>query len=262
MKRIINIFLLVIVCLSISGCGNGKSQDNSSDLSSDSKIESADDNTIVNVTESTTDSIQNSEPDSEANDSTVIPNREIVWLGDSLTQGSLGRDNDNLDNAPSRKLEELSGIKVDDYGFYGYNTHDIFWVYRDETQRNQSVDSSKIYVFWVGSNDWTKDGIPNCDTAPVIAEIDHIIEAGNLTDYIVMGTTARCELVVDAGNGMLMYQSINNDLKNHYGEHYLDVIDAVTEEGYGPDNIHLTQAAYDSVAQLLYDKLKEVNYIK
>lgn len=37
--------------------------------------------------------------------------KAIVWLGDSLTQGSLGHKNDNLANAPYEKLKSLGYIK-------------------------------------------------------------------------------------------------------------------------------------------------------
>lgn len=194
----------------------------------------------------------------------------IVWLGDSLTQGSLGDIDDNLPNAPYIKLAQLSGRNVEGYGYYGYNTHDIFWVYVDEAHENQKKDPNKTYVFWVGSNDWVVDGATNDDAGKVISEIDSFVSGGGITKYIVLGTTARYELRSDyrgyngaenANIGKDMYSLINQQLSGHYGEKYLDVNTVIsTEGGYGPDNIHLTQASYDAVADLVYKKVIELGY--
>lgn len=178
----------------------------------------------------------------------------IVWLGDSLTQGSLGSNNDNLANAPYEKLKKMVSTSVEGVGLYGYKTNDIFWVYRDSSQMGNDIDPSKTYIFWVGSNDWVKDGVPNTDTAPVIEKIDTFLTAeGNVSNYIVIGTTARYEL----GDS---YKIINKALSDHYKSHYLDVIDTIGGE-YGPDKIHLTQKGYDAVAVAVYEKLKALGYI-
>ena len=178
----------------------------------------------------------------------------IVWLGDSLTQGSLGSNNDNLANAPYEKLKKMVSVPVEGVGLYGYKTNDIFWVYRDSSQMGNDIDPSKTYIFWVGSNDWVSDGVPNTDTAPVIEKIDTFLTAeGEVKNYIVIGTTARYEL----GDS---YKIINKALSDHYGTHYLDVTDVIGSE-YGPDKIHLTQKAYDAVAKAVYDKLKALGYI-
>lgn len=192
----------------------------------------------------------------------------IVWLGDSLTQGSLGDDNDNFANAPYIKLAALCDRRVEGYGFYGYNTHDIFWVYTDESQENQKKDPAKTYIFWVGSNDWVVNGVTNDNADPVIAEIDRFISSGGITKYLVLGTTARYELRSDyegfggtanANMGKNMYESINDKLAQHYGNRYLDVNPAIPiEGGYGPDNIHLVQKSYDDVAELVNRKLTEL----
>lgn len=187
----------------------------------------------------------------------------IVWLGDSLTQGSLGHDKDNIGNAPYVKLAKLSGRVIEGYGYYGYKTHDIFWVYVDEEHENQKKDSNKTYVFWVGSNDWVVDGKTNDNADSVIGEIDSFVSGGNITKYIVLGTTARYELRKDykENNGTDLYQSINDKLKEHYGDKYLDVNTVISiEDGYGPDNIHLTQESYDAVAELVNKKIDDMGW--
>ncbi len=189
-----------------------------------------------------------------AEDNSTKKPSAIVWLGDSLTQGSLGDDNDNLANAPYEKLRKMVNVPVEGYGMYGYNTHDIFWVYTDESQLNQKIDPDKAYIFWVGSNDWAPADSVNSDTAPVIAEIDSFIARGGLKNYIVLGTTSRWRL----GD---LYIPINNDLAAHYGSHYMDVIDIINKYGYSPDNTHLSQESYDAIAAAVYEKLKALGYI-
>lgn len=187
----------------------------------------------------------------------------IVWLGDSLTQGSLGHDSDNLANAPYIKLAALSGRVIEGYGYYGYNTHDIFWVYVDENHENQRKDPAKTYVFWVGSNDWVVDGKTNDNAEAVIAEIDSFVSGGNITKYIVLSTTARYELRADypSNDGKDMHQLINDKLQKHYGEKYLDVNSVIgIDDGYGPDNIHLTQKSYDDVAKLVDEKIRQMGW--
>ena len=183
--------------------------------------------------------------------------RTVVWLGDSLTQGSLGDDNDNLANAPYVRLQSMIPNKVEGYGLYGYNTHDIFWAYKDGAHYNQKVDPEKIYIFWVGSNDWCPIDSENTNTAPVIAEIDSFLASyyGTVKDYIVMGTTQRWRL------GLERAQIINADLKAHYGAHYLEVTDIIAKNGFSPDNTHLSQASYDAIAAAVANKLKALGYI-
>lgn len=211
-----------------------------------------------NEPDNTTDTTVSEEEQHEASDdaaSDTAKSKKIVWLGDSLTQGSLGDDNDNLANAPYEKLKTMTSVPVEGYGLYGYKTNTIFWVYVDGDHYNQEVDPDNTYIFWVGSNDWVVDGVPNADTAPVISQIDDFLtKFGTIDKYIVIGTTSRYEL----GD---MYKSINKDLAAHYGDHYLDVIDIINKYGYGSDNIHLTQATYDAVAKAVYEKLKQLGYI-
>lgn len=179
----------------------------------------------------------------------------IVWLGDSLTQGSLGGRDDNLPNAPYEKLKAMVNVPVEGYGMYAYNTHDIFWVYRDEEHFNQTIDPNKTYIFWVGSNDWCPEEGPNANTAPVIAEIDNFIaQNGGVKNYIVIGTTNRWRL----GD---FYIPINQSLAAHYGNHYLDVIDIIKQNGLASDNTHLSQASYDAIAVAVYQKLVSLGYI-
>ncbi len=181
--------------------------------------------------------------------------KAIVWLGDSLTQGSLGDEDDNLANAPYVRLSKKVSVPVEGYGFYGHNTHDIFWMYRDETQKGQEIDPDKVYIFWVGSCDWCPDEGPNADTAPVISQIDNFLaQNGGVNNYIVIGTTSRWRL----GD---LYVPINNDLAAHYGSHYMDCINIINRYGYSEDNTHLSQASYDAIADAVCDKLKALGYI-
>ena len=190
-----------------------------------------------------------------SSEKTVSKPKAIVWLGDSLTQGSLGDKDDNLANAPYVRLQKKVDVPVEGYGFYGYNTHDIFWVYTDETQLAQQIDPAKVYIVWVGSCDWAPSEGPNANTAPVIKQIDDFLaHNGGVKNYIVIGTTSRLRL----GD---LYIPINNDLKAHYGIHYMDCIDIINKFGYSEDRTHLSQASYDSIADAVYDKLKALGYI-
>ena len=278
-KILTTIFASFTLCLFISACSNN----DASDIPEDSNpaidvitadTEDADASPIPGETpapdENTeTDEITADESSSDeaaeavsgeatdinaAEDNSTKKPSAIVWLGDSLTQGSLGDDNDNLANAPYEKLRKMVNVPVEGYGMYGYNTHDIFWVYTDESQLNQKIDPDKAYIFWVGSNDWAPADSVNSDTAPVIAEIDSFIARGGLKNYIVLGTTSRWRL----GD---LYISINNDLAAHYGSHYMDVIDIINKYGYSPDNTHLSQESYDAIAAAVYEKLKALGYI-
>ncbi len=207
----------------------------------------ADDETGEDVTEEAVTEDTNTESSAKA--------KAIVWLGDSLTQGSLGDENDNLANAPYEKLKQMVNVPVEGYGMYGWKTHDIFWAYIDEAHFNQDVDPEKTYIFWVGSCDWCPDDSVNSDTAPVIAEIDGFLaRGGGIKNYIVLGTTSRWRL----GD---LYIPINKDLAAHYGNHYMDVIDIINKYGYSPDNTHLSQGSYDAIAAAVYEKLKSLGYI-
>ncbi len=178
------------------------------------------------------------------------PIKGIVWLGDSLTQGSLGENNDNLENAPYVKLADYTDIPVEGYGFYGYNTHDIFWVYTDDSQYNQETDKDKFYILWVGSNDWVRHKEPvNTDIEPIVAEIEHFLSRGPVENYLILGTTKRKELREEI-DGRPAYEIINEKLKAYYGNRYMDVNDVIDDEnGYVEDSIHLTQESYDRVAE-------------
>ncbi len=188
----------------------------------------------------------------------------IIWLGDSLTQGSLGDRDDNLDYAPYIKLGELVkpyGNTVEGYGYYGYNTHDILWTY-GETLNGQPKDKDAIYIFWCGSNDWVVDDIPNTETAGVMAEIDNFLanNGAPIEKYVVIGTTARLQL----REGEL-YNIINAALASHYGNHYIEVNDMIDTDtmdgGYVIDAVHLKQESYDKVAARVFEKLKSLGYI-
>ncbi len=193
---------------------------------------------------------------SGAEEESSMADRAIVWLGDSLTQGSLGEEDDNLSGAPYKKLAKLINNPVEGYGLYGYNTHDVLFEYTDKDHLAQTPDPEKIYIFWLGSNDWVTDAGENrnSDTAPVIKQIDDFLASGNINDYIVMGTTSRHRL----GD---LYIPINRDLEEHYAQHYLDVIETINRYGYSPDNTHLSQDSYDAIALSVRDKLEELGYI-
>ncbi len=180
----------------------------------------------------------------------------IVWLGDSLTQGSLGDDNDNIENAPYKKLQAMVDVPVEGYGLYGHNTHDVLWAYTDADHYDQIADPNKTYIFWLGSNDWGSPEGKNANTEPVIYEIDRFLnlEEGGIKNYIVIGSSSKKRL------GDLVI-SINKDLKEHYKDHYLDVEDISDKYGYAPGNSHLSQEAYDAVAERVFEKLKQLGYI-
>nr|MCR5357763.1 SGNH/GDSL hydrolase family protein [Lachnospiraceae bacterium] len=170
---------------------------------------------------------------------------KVVWLGDSLTQGSLGDDNGNVDNpqAPWRVLKGLSGYDVEGFGYYGYYTHDILWKWGEDGGKK---DPGTVYVFWCGSCDFRES---QNETATVIKEIDTFLKNGKLDKYIVMGTTPRSELGVEGA------KNVNGKLEDKYGDKYLDILEYVE---FGPDKLHLTEASYHKIAEVVYDKIKEL----
>jgi hypothetical protein len=185
------------------------------------------------------------EPEERAEDEG--PSVDIVWLGDSLTQGSLGDDNRNENNpqAPWRVLGEISGLDVAGCGFYGHKTHDIFWLYGEY---NGVKDPRITYVYWVGSNDFF-DSPDNIGT--VIEEIDRFNENVGITKYLVLGTTNRGDMDPNA------YIGINEVFEKTYGDKYLDIMPYVE---FGPDKVHLTEASYRKVAEAVWEKLKILYY--
>lgn len=235
MRRYIIFFLLGIFTLFIIGCNSDK-------ISFNDELQSTSDG--ADVSKDLTE-------DSSSDD--IIMEPIIVWLGDSLTQGSLGDIDDNLANAPTVTLAAIMGCEVEGYGFYGNTTHDVLWRYQDETQENQTIDPKKTYVFWLGANDWVGESV-NTDTENVISQLDHFIEYGNISRYIVIGTIARKELRT-MRDGRQLCEIIDDDLQRHYGDRFLEVKDVIGSDGYGPDDIHLRQESYDNVAIALRDKL-------
>ena len=283
MKKLIHAFFIpFILGLLLAACSASSSYptvnpDNinkSSNLSNENtlQVEVIDDTPIMDTSTSgrppkaaSDEALESAEPhpgseedseEIETHTPNVSSEKTIVWIGDSLTQGSLGDDNDNLANAPYEKLKKMVNVPVEGYGMYGFNTHDALWTYTAENHYNQIADPDKIYIFWLGSNDWVTSEDINSDTEPVINEIDRFLnlEEGGIRDYIVMGTTSRWRL----GD---LYIPINKDLAEHYGEHYMDVIDIINKYGYSPDNTHLSQESYDAVAVAVYEKLKALGYI-
>ncbi|MCR5788341.1 MAG: SGNH/GDSL hydrolase family protein [Lachnospiraceae bacterium] len=175
----------------------------------------------------------------------------IVWLGDSLTQGSLGAENDNLAGAPYERLAMLCDKNpVEGHGYYAYFTDDIFHTYLESAEK----DPDHIYVLWVGSNDFTyrDDGAYE----DVMASIDAFL-GEDLKKFVVLSTPPRYEL--REGD---VFSKINQALAAHYGEHYVEFTDRIpVPEGFSGDQIHLSQESYDLVADAVYEKLKELKYI-
>ena len=172
------------------------------------------------------------------------PPFDIIWLGDSLTQGSLGEDNKNENNphAPWRVLGEISGLNVTGCGFYGHRACEIFWLY---DKYNGVRDPRITYVYWVGSNDFfdSPDNIKN-----VIEEIDRFNENTGITKYLVLGTTNRGDMDPNA------YIGINKVFEETYGDRYLDIMPFVE---FGSDGVHLTEASYRKVAEAVWEKLRQ-----
>lgn len=191
-----------------------------------------------NVAEEETEEVSKKEDTSDVN----LPNK-LVWIGDSLSQGSLGDDNFNTDNpwAPYYALQKHVDIPVDGYGYYGYVSHDCLWKFG---QDGGVKDPNTLYIFWVGSNDF-REGVKETDT--VIYEIDNFLANGNLTRYLVLGTTNR-EEIRDNGE----YIEINNKLAEYYKDRFLDIMPYVE---FGPDMLHLTKESYTRVGDAVYEKL-------
>ena len=180
--------------------------------------------------------------ETEAQKNSDLP--DIIWIGDSLTQGSLGDDNHNNNNpqAPWRVLGEISGLKVIGVGFYGYTTHNIFWAY---SEYNGLRDPQVTYVYWVGSNDCheSPDNVKN-----VIEETDRFNANNGITDFLMLGTTDRSDMPAEYAD------SFNKALSDYYGDKYLDILPYVE---YGPDGVHLTEESYAAVARAVYEKLSK-----
>ncbi len=187
--------------------------------------------------------------------SNVKANQPIVWLGDSLTQGSLGHENDNIQNAPYERLKAKVSVPVEGYGCYAYETGAILWMYGADQWFKQERDPNKTYIFWVGCNDWANRGATDEITNEVMADVDNFLTKDGIVipNYIFIGTTNRHEYRDQT-------KTINQKLKAHYKEHYLDVADVIGNE-YVADQVHLTQKGYDAVADAVYKKLLQLGYI-
>ena len=196
-------------------------------------------------------------------ESDVPQTTAIHWLGDSLTQGSLGEDGDNIAGAPYKRLEKdlqsggFTEVGVEGLGLYGKKTGYILEKYKN----NHTVSPDIVYVFWVGSNDWVDwgaDPVVNTDTSGVIKKIDRFLlsEAGFCGKYIVIGTTDRKTLGRD--NAI----TINKALKSHYKNHYVDILAIIDKCGYSSDKTHLSQRSYNAIADMIYEKIREMKYVK
>ena len=148
-------------------------------------------------------------------ESDVPQTTAIHWLGDSLTQGSLGEDGDNIAGAPYKRLEKdlqsggFTEVGVEGLGLYG----------------------KKIDRFLLS-------------------------EAGFCGKYIVIGTTDRKTLGRD--NAI----TINKALKSHYKNHYVDILAIIDKCGYSSDKTHLSQRSYNAIADMIYEKIREMKYVK
>ncbi|MCR4654713.1 MAG: hypothetical protein K5770_00560 [Lachnospiraceae bacterium] len=183
----------------------------------------------------------------------------IVWLGDSLTQGSLGDMDDNLDNAPYVKLQGLCGDRafVEGFGYYGFVSDDIFWRYGHDYTGGEAKNPEKVYVIWVGSNDFALAQDKSTVVPKVEAEIDKFV-GDKISKYIVLSHLPRAESM--PGD---WYKEINAELKAHYKDRFLDITScAGIPDGFLPDKVHLTQESYDNVAGAVYSKLLEMGYIR
>ncbi len=225
MKRNIQVLSAVLIVMVLLGC-NG------------SNIPSVDEGSLISETVPSDFPLKNSNGEAPL---------EIVWIGDSLTQGSLGDDNHNTNNpqAPYKVFAEMTDIPVRGYGYYGYNAHDCFWKYGED---GGSKNTDNLYVLWVGSNDWVANPT---DVETVIAEIDKFIDDGSLKDYLILGTTNRLELIQNDA-----YQTINKALEEKYQSRYLDIISCVE---FSEDGVHLTEQSYADIATAVMDKLVDLS---
>lgn len=220
-------------------------QDEAEYVSKESDTSEASDDSDASETPDENTASESKEPSEDAK-TDDLP--DVIWLGDSLTQGSLGEDNNNENNpqAPWRVLAEISGLNVIGYGYYGCITHDILWKFGEE---GGIKDPDVIYVYWVGSNDFHES--PE-QIKYVIEETDRFNNQAGIDKYLFLGTTTRGDMDPNACIG------INNNLEEYYGEHYLDIMPYVE---YGPDGVHLTEDSYRKVAEAVYDKLIDLNYL-
>jgi hypothetical protein len=203
-------------------------------------------------------------PDTEAPDNAADQKKaekpvNIVWLGDSLTQGSLGDMDDNLKHAPYVRLKKLCadrGDVVEGFGYYAYVTSDIFWRYDEFYENGDPKDPEKVYVLWVGSNDFALSPDPLSAVPEVTAQIDKFV-GGGIDKYIVLSHLPRAETRPEG-----LYKEINAALEKKYGERFLDITScAPFPDGFQSDEVHLTQSSYNNVADAVYEKLIEMGYI-
>jgi len=268
MNRVIVSIVIISALSLVTGCGNKAKAPQNDEKPDNAAVTEVKVQEPSNETQDSTPDVAEATPSAEkpttsaqdespkAKDKSQRSANPIVWLGDSLTQGSLGDDNDNLPNAPYERLKSLVSVPVTGIGLYGRTTHEVLWAYSDEDHYNQEADPNKTYIFWLGSNDWVAGDVANSNTAPVINEIDSFLDAydGRINNYIIIGTTSRAGIKD-------LYIPINNDLKAHYGEHYMDVMDIINKYGYSEDMTHLSQESYDAIADAVYEKLKSLGYI-
>lgn len=175
---------------------------------------------------------------------------KIVFIGDSLTQGSLGDDNGNQNNpwAPYRILQSQLAIPVEGYGYYGYSAHDCLWSYTAPQHDNQQKDPSALYILWVGSNDFRDARAGAVDG--VIAEMTDFLVSGEIGRYLIVGTTDREEIRYTGD-----YKVINQKLEEYYGDRFIDIM---PYREFGPDNLHLTKESYENIGDAIRAKLVQM----
>ena len=205
------------------------------------------------------DAVDTKAADTAADEKKEVKPAHIIWIGDSLTQGSLGDMDDNLEHAPYVRLQKLCadrGDVVEGFGYYAYVTSDIFWKYDEFYPNGDPEDPENVYVLWVGSNDFALSPDPLSAVPGVTAQIDKFV-GGGIDKYIVLSHLPRAETV----NGGI-YSDINAALKEKYGERFLDITScAPYPDGFQSDQVHLTQKSYNRVADAVYDKLIRMGYI-
>lgn len=96
--------------------------------------------------------------------------------------------------------------------------------------------SDDILVIWAGSN----DGIETEENVPSLAKkIDEMIAYQQCEKYVVVSLTSRHSRIP-------LVDKINDNLENHYGEHYLDLRSYMVDNAL--DQLDITPTDYDKKA--------------
>ena len=135
-----------------------------------------------------------------------------------------------------------------------------------------------ITVIWAGTNG-TKS---LSDVSYLTTIIDSMINSLNTKCYIIVGLMAISDGYIP--NKTIM-KSVNTEMQNHYGYHYLDVYQYLLEYGLADcdivateqdetdisngivptslryDNVHLNKNGYSVIANLLAKKIKTLGWL-